>query len=112
MMNKRRFYILVGDEKTWKTSLTKNIWGFSEKTKGLWNTSQIGDYLVFYVTSPVKKIIGFGNISEKFIDEALFWPDEKIFKRTLWKYRLRFDIFFAYVIMSSVFPLVGKAMGA
>lgn len=94
MNDNPRFYILIGDENTWKISFSKNIWGFSEKTKGSWNTSQIGDYLVFYVTSPVKKIIGFGSISEKFIDDDLFWPDEKIFRKSLWKYRLRFKTFF------------------
>ena len=40
-----RFYLLIGDKETWSISLEYNIWGFSDKTKGLWNTSNIGDFL-------------------------------------------------------------------
>lgn len=86
-----RYYILVGDEVTWKISLENKIWGFNEKTKGLWNKSNIGDYLAFYVILPIRKIIGFGRIKEKYIDESLIWYDEKIFNRSLWKYRISFD---------------------
>jgi hypothetical protein len=85
-----RYYILVGDEETWKISLRNNLWGFSDNTKGLWNTTSDGDYLAFYVTSPVKKIIGFGRIKRKFIDTELIWPDETQFQRAIWKNRFEF----------------------
>lgn len=90
MKSEIRCYILVSDEKTWNTALEKNIFGFSERSKGLWNTSNKGDYLAFYVTRPIKKIIGFGIITEKFIDDKLVFPDEKIFKRALWNRRIHF----------------------
>jgi hypothetical protein len=90
--SKRRFYILTGDQETWNTSLQYKIWGFSERTRVLWNKSSTGDFAAFYVTSPVSKIIGFGKLTRKFIDEELTWPDEKLFKTPIWKYRIRFDI--------------------
>lgn len=90
----KRFYILVGDENTWKTSFDKKIWGFSDKTKGSWNTSNVGDLLAFYVTSPVKKIVGFGRIARKFVDENLVWRDEFVFKKAVWKYRLEFESYY------------------
>lgn len=90
MMN-MRYYILVGDIRTWESAFSKNFWGFAEKSKGSWKTTDIGDFVLFYVTSPVMKIIGLGKIVEKFIDEDIFWPDEKIFKKSLWKYRLKFE---------------------
>lgn len=78
-----RYYVLVADEKTWNIALKQNIFGFSERSKGLWNTSNMGDYLAFYVTHPIKKVVGFGIIIEKFIDDKFIFPDEKTFKRAL-----------------------------
>ena len=89
-----RYYLLVGDEETWNISLKKNLWGFSQKTKGLWNTTNIGDYVGFYVTSPIKKIIGFGIIKNKFIGTDIVWKDEKLFERPFWNYRMEFDIIY------------------
>lgn len=88
--NNLHFYILVGDEETWKVSLTYNIWGFQERSKGLWNTCQLGDYLAFYAVKPIGKIIGFGIITRKFIDELEVFPDERLFHRSIWKYRFEF----------------------
>jgi hypothetical protein len=65
-----------------------SIWGFSDRTKGLWNTSRVGDFMAFYLTSPVSKVVGFDKLSEKFVDEKLIWPDEKLFRRPIWKYRI------------------------
>ena len=86
------FYILVGDKKTWESAFKKNIWGFSKKTQGLWGTTKEGDHVCFYVTSPVKKIIGFGKITRKFKSSKVFWPDEILFKKVLWPYRFEFNI--------------------
>lgn len=86
-----RFFILVGDEDTWKVAFTYDVWGFSEKTKKYWNTVNAGDRLAFYVTAPIKKIIGFGIVEKKFTQEDLIWPDEKFFGRSIWTYRIKFS---------------------
>jgi hypothetical protein len=70
------------------------VWGFTEKTKGLWKKSNSGDYIAFYVTKPLGKIIGFGKFIDKYIDEQLIWQDEILFKRSIWRYKIRFDIFY------------------
>lgn len=92
-IRQKRYFILVGDAETWQISLKYNLWGFSESTKGSWNRSDVGDLLAFYVTSPTKKIIGFGEIVRKFVDDTITWPDEIIFKKSIWKYRLEFRLF-------------------
>lgn len=89
-----RYNILVADNESWKVAFTKNVFGFSEKRKGFWKNSKEGDLLVFYVTSPFKKVIGFGKITEKYIDDEVFWPDEKFFKRSLWRYHIRFNVIY------------------
>ena len=89
-----RYYILVGDVRNWTTALENKVWGFTPNAKGFWNTVKEGDLLAFYATLPVKKIFGFGKVSEKFVDDRVLWNDEKIFKRVLWPYRIRFKILF------------------
>ena len=89
-MTERRYFILVGDKETWLISFNQNTWGFSNRTKGNWNTSNIGDYVAFYVTKPVKKIIGFGIIISKFVSDDLLFPDEKLFSKSIWKYGIEF----------------------
>ena len=87
-------FILVGDEKNWHTALSKKIWGFSEKRKGFWETINEDDKIVFYVTLPIKKIIGFGKVKKKYIGNDLLFRDEINFRRLLWKYRFNFQIEF------------------
>lgn len=87
--NRSRYYVLIGDEDTWKISLANNLWGFSDKSIGNWNRCNIGDYLAFYVTAPTKKIIG--TIKNKFVDENIVWVDEKLFGRAIWKHKFQFE---------------------
>ena len=88
----KNFYILVGDENTWKFSFESNYWGFSIRTKGLWRTLEIGDNLAFYVTKPIGKIIGFGKVVKKFENNELYWSDEKFFKKSLWPFKCQFSV--------------------
>ena len=53
----KRYYILVGDEGTWKIALQHLQWGFSQKNIGLWNTINEDEFVAFYVTKPIQKII-------------------------------------------------------
>ncbi len=92
--NPPRYYILVSDIENWEKSFEIETFGFSEKTKGSWNKSCVGELVAFYVMSPIKKIVGFGIITEKVIEEDLVWPDELLFERSLLKYRLKFNIIF------------------
>ncbi len=110
-----KFYVLVGEEESWKCAIEFKVWGFQEKTKGLWNTINKNDCLAFYVTSPISKIIGFGKVADKYIDSSILWPDEKIFGKALWIYRLRLDICFiikswteGIVIPSSIMLNTGR----
>lgn len=87
----RNYYILVGDNRTWRISFTKNFWGFTEKTKKLWSNIEKEDIVCFYVTKPTKKIIGFGKIKKKFQNTEIFWPDEIFLQRVLWPYKIEFE---------------------
>lgn len=108
MNDSPRYFILVGDRRTWQTSFSKKIWGFSEKTKNLWTNSNVGDFVTFYVTAPKKKIIGFGKIRRKFVEEKIFWPEEKLSDTVLWKYRLNFSIIYLIKDWSNGIPIDKK----
>jgi len=94
MQESPRYYLLVGDENNWKVAIKENVWGFSDRTKGIWNTTEIGEIVGFYVTKPFSKIIGFGRITKKIIDERLLWDDELDFNRSLWKHKIEFTPIF------------------
>ena len=94
MQEPQRYYLLVGDENNWKIAIKENVWGVSDRTKGIWNTTKIGEIVGFYVTKPSSKIIGFGRITKKIIDERLLWDDELYFNRSLWKYKIEFTPIF------------------
>ena len=91
----RRYFVLIGSSDNWKISLSHNLWGFTEKSKGLWNKTNSKDFLAFYVTLPVGKVIGFGHVGKKFISDDIIWNDEKLFKKSIWKYK--FEIIPSYV---------------
>ena len=91
----RRHFILVDTEENWKASLDHGLWGFIERGKGFWNKTNTGDYLIFYVMKPLKKIIGFGAVGEKLVNDDLIWNDEKLFKRSIRKFK--FEIKPVYV---------------
>ena len=91
MSNEKRSYILVSDEKTWRISLDRQIFGISEKTKGYWKTVNEGEFFAIYVMVPIGKIIGFGKIKRKFVDDELVFPDEIFFQKPILKYRLEIE---------------------
>ena len=109
-MADKRYFILVGDMDAWNISLQINTWGFSERSRGNWNTLEEGDYVAFYVTAPLKKIIGFGIITRKFINDALLWSDEKLFDRSIWKYRIQFRKLFLVNSMQEGVPVPHQIM--
>lgn len=89
-----RYYILISNLKNSEKSFDINTWGFSEKRKGSWNKSRVGELIAFYITDPIKKIVGFGVITDKVIEEDLIWPDEIFYQKSILKYRLKFSKIF------------------
>ena len=87
-----RYYLLIGDPENWRISLSKKLWGFKQNTKGSWNKIEKNDVVVFYVTSPIQRVVGYGHITDKFVDDTLTWKDEILFERSIWRYKIKFDI--------------------
>lgn len=86
-----RNYVLVGNKENWEIAISQNVWGFTQKSKGLWRTTKIGENLAYYVTAPIKNIIGFGKIKNKIINNDLIWQTEKQQQESIWIYKLLLD---------------------
>ena len=94
IIQRPRYYILVGDNSSWKVALEHKQWGFTEKSIGLWNTIKEEEFVAFYVTKPIQKIVGFAKITDKFISNEIIWPDEKFFEKPMWANRIKFEILY------------------
>jgi energy-coupling factor transporter ATP-binding protein EcfA2 len=87
------WWIAAGPPKQWEFALKMGgVWGVSSKIRERWEELSSGDYILFFVKKPVKGVIGYGIVREKFKDDTLFWPDEINEGRVKWPYRFKFDI--------------------
>src|SRR4030042_384834 len=85
-----RFWVLGGKPENWESALKDEIWGLIPKFAGKWKYLQEGDWLFFYVTSPVVGIMGVGKVQAKFKQNKPLWPDEVLQKQVLYPFRFEF----------------------
>jgi hypothetical protein len=84
---------VVGSPHNWKTAFEhKNIWGLKRTQRHLWESLNEKDALLFYVTSPVSGIIGYGTVRTKFPQDQPLWPQETKENRVIWPLRFEFDV--------------------
>jgi hypothetical protein len=88
-------WLVMGKEYNWETALTQPlpIWGLKDRYFGEFARLNVGDYLIFYVVSPVTGIIGLGKVKDKYVDrQNLVWEDEKKQGRVVWPLRFRIEV--------------------
>src|SRR3972149_9518279 len=89
------YWLLVGSPKNWDVAFKhNNIWGLRQTQSRLWDKLEEKDRLLFYVTTPVKGIVGFGSVRTKFKQNRPLWPDEIRSKKIIWPLRFEFDVRF------------------
>jgi predicted RNA-binding protein len=87
------YWLVVGSPHNWKTAFEhKNIWGLKQTQRYLWESINEKDTALFYVTSPVSGIIGYGTVHTKFPQDQPLWPQEIKENRVIWPLRFEFDI--------------------
>jgi hypothetical protein len=87
------WWIAAGPPEQWVFALKMGgVWGVSAKIRKSWEELSSGDYILFFAEKPVKGVIGYGIVREKFKDDTPFWPDEINEGRVKWPYRFKFDI--------------------
>ena len=88
------YWMAVGPQENWTHSFENgNIWGCPGSTgiRTQWTKANIGDILFFYITSPVKGIIGYGKIIAKSENTIPFWPIESGDKPSRFPLRIGFE---------------------
>jgi len=90
------YWLVVGTTQNWNTAFEHgNIWGLKEKQLHLWQALNEEDKLLFYATSPVSGIIGYGIVRTKFKQNKPLWPDEMKEHKVIWPLRFEFDVEFS-----------------
>jgi len=87
-----KFWVLSGSLENWETGLNYKKWGVRITLEKLWQRLQEGDNLAFYVTKPVKGIVGFGRITKKFEENYPLWKDEIRANKVIYPFRWSFQI--------------------
>ena len=85
-------WLVIGSLENWDTAFAQPIplWGLRESYSNSFQLLSKGDLIVVYVVSPIKGVVGFANVKDKYIDRgSLIWPDEKRQKKVIWPLRFR-----------------------
>lgn len=91
-------YLAVGPSKYWQIAFKYGcIWGLKATAKHVtfWEGLSTGDYILFYVTTPISGVIGYGVIHTKFRQDKPLWPQEVEENRVIWPYRFEFGVEYA-----------------
>lgn len=89
------WWLVVGTPENWQTAfLSRGIWGLRDSVRHrlLWEQLKIGDKLVFYATSPISGVIGYGELRNKFRQHIPLWPEEVKRNEVIWPNRFEFDV--------------------
>ena len=84
-------WIIMGPKKSWGTAFELGgIWGVKHLVYPEWKALERGDIIFFYVTTPIKGVIGVGRVETKFIQDKPLWPDEIAIGKVLYPFRFEF----------------------
>lgn len=87
-------WVATGSSINLKTSLEKGKWGVNKRLKNSWDKVAQGDLLLFYVTSPVRGIVGVARVEGKAEENNILWHDEAVVGRVIYPYRILFKPIF------------------
>lgn len=90
----KQHWLAVGRRENWITALTqRRIWGLKTTQRRLWEGINTGfDVVLFYVTSPVCGVVGYGPIVGLMEENTLEWNEEKATRDAIWPLRFEFQV--------------------
>jgi hypothetical protein len=89
------WWLAVGRPDYWQIAFEHgNIWGLRSTPRhiALWERLSQGDKLLFYATSPISGVIGYGVMRTKFRQDKPLWPQEVKENKVIWPCRFEFDV--------------------
>jgi hypothetical protein len=89
-----KFWLVVGTPVNWHTAFDfGGIWGLKNSQRHYWeDLSENTDIAMFYVTSPVSGIVGYGLVRNKLHQLSPLWPEERAKNEVIWPLRFEFDV--------------------
>jgi len=90
-----KWWLAVGPPEHWQTAFEHgNIWGLrvTPRLQAFWESLSDRDGMLFYATSPVSGVIGYGMVRTKFKQDKPLWPQEIKERKVIWYYRFEFDV--------------------
>lgn len=91
----QRCWLAVGRPNQWLEAFNQgNIWGLKNNGRPalMWEVISESDQVLFYATTPIAGVIGYGTIRRKFKQDKPLWPEEIEKNEILWPLRFEFDI--------------------
>ena len=85
-------YLVVGPPRNWGIGLEHHVWGLPSSGKHMWGRVLQGDTILFYVTAPVRGVVGYGHASSTRIEQSPVWPEEVGSGYAIWPYRIKLEI--------------------
>jgi hypothetical protein len=85
-------WLVMGPVENWETAPKQPIplWGLRPRYRLAFDSIRPGDLAIFYVTAPVKGIVGFWTIRDTYVDGiTLIWPQEVAQRSIEWPLRFR-----------------------
>lgn len=88
-----RWWLVVGSPQNWQTAFEHgNLWGLKGTQQNLWEHLSTGDQVLLYASSPVRGLIGYGTVRNKFRQDQPLWPEEVKQGKILWPLIFEFDV--------------------
>jgi hypothetical protein len=85
------YYLAPGTRENWKAAISNgNVWGLPINRRQ-WRTLKKGDVVFFYVMAPIKGVVGYGSIVERFRSEDPIFAEERVGTKK-WPLRFNFEI--------------------
>lgn len=94
-VNLPRWWLVVGKPNQWRIAFEQgNIWGIKAdgRPEIMYQVLAENDKILFYATTPIAGVIGYGTVRRKFKQDKPLWPDEVEQKKVLWPLRFEFDV--------------------
>lgn len=93
------YWLAVGIPENWNRAFEfGNTWGLKGKgpQAAAWLRAEPGDVILFYATSPVRGVVGYGAIQQKLKQDQPLWPEEVERGEVIWPLRLTFEVRFCF----------------
>ena len=91
-----KYWLNVAPVSSWEESVHIGMCGAPPKdiNRHQWKRMEPNDIVLFYATKPVKGLIGWGRVIERFEDSTPIWREEKRVGCALWPLRIRIAVEF------------------